>query len=212
VGDHVYVAGGPGLNVCLRECGDVVAIFVTEFTVTWHRDAVQLHWTLSGVDADDEFRVVGRQVGSEWPVPVAQDGYGNVTATDDVAGWVNGEPRNYLLYYRSAGVDWMLLATETIEPTGVALQTGLRNLHPNPFNPATSVCFTVDRAQHVTIAVYDLAGRQIAPLADQVFGSGEHTVHWDGRDDSGRAVSSGTYIVRFEAERRAESRKIMLVR
>jgi len=195
-GDHVYVASGPGLHICLRQCTDVVAVFCSDFTAA----------------DDDEFQVVGRQGVREWHVPYSQNGDGNFSATDGVAGWVNGEPRTYSLYHRTSGADWLLLATETVAREVAVRITGLGNIQPNPFNPHTSVAFTVDRAQHVEIAVYDLSGRRVTLLADQVFGPGEHTTHWDGRDDAGRAAASGTYVVRFVADRRAESRKIMLVR
>jgi len=211
-GDHVYVASGAGLHVCLRQCADVVAVFCTDFTVTCAVEAVHLQWTVSTAADDDEFQIVGQLADQQWHVPYSQHGDGNFSATDDIAGWVNGEPRIYSLYHRTSDDDWLLLATETVEPEVAARTTGLGNIQPNPFNPLTSVSFTVDRAQRVEIAVYDLSGRRVTLLADQVFGPGIHTTHWDGRDSANRAVASGTYVVRFVADRRAESRKIMLVR
>jgi len=175
-------------------------------------DAVHLQWTVTTATDDDEFQVVGRQADQRWHVPYSQNGDGNFSGTDDVTGWVNGESRTYSLYHRTSSADWLLLATETVEREVAVRITGLGNIQPNPFNPHTSVSFTVDKTQHVEIAVYDLSGRRVTLLADQVFNQGEHATHWDGRDGAGRAVASGTYVVRFVADRRAESRKIMLVR
>jgi hypothetical protein len=88
----------------------------------------------------------------------------------------------------------------------------LQSTHPNPFNPRTSIGFTVGQAQQVTIAVYDMTGRRVAVLVDQVVEVGEHHVDWNGVDELGRMVGSGAYLVRLESSEAVESRKIMLVR
>jgi len=84
--------------------------------------------------------------------------------------------------------------------------------HPNPFNPTTTIAFDLDRAQRVTISVFDVQGRLIATVADRTFGSGIQSVTWTGRDNRGRTVPSGTYLVRMETGDGAEARKISLVR
>jgi hypothetical protein len=84
--------------------------------------------------------------------------------------------------------------------------------HPNPFNPRTTISYSVSRPQRITIAVYDMCGRRLALLADQVYGAGSHKVEWDGKDLQGRNVSSGTYLVRMEAEETVETRKVMVLR
>lgn len=69
--------------------------------------------------------------------------------------------------------------------------------HPNPFNPQTDFVFELDRPGHVDLVVYDVAGRRIAALVAGELPSGVHRVHWDGRDDRGRRVGSGTYLARL---------------
>ncbi len=209
---QVFLASMGGLGICLPQCSDVVPVYFSDFTVTSLLDAVHLQWTISNVGDDDEFRIEGRQAGRQWSVPAFSNGDGNFLATDDVAGWIHGDPRTYSLYRRSSGSAWMLLATQSVERVVSARRAGLGPIQPNPFNPKTSVSFRVDHAQQVEIAVYDLSGRRVAVLADQVYGVGEYTTYWDGRDTAGRAVSSGTYMVRFLSDQQMESRKIMLVR
>ncbi|HPU86411.1 MAG TPA: FlgD immunoglobulin-like domain containing protein, partial [Candidatus Latescibacteria bacterium] len=76
---------------------------------------------------------------------------------------------------------------------------------PNPFNPSTTIRFTLTEAGHVTLAVYDVNGRLVRTLvgptasAAQTFPSGPHEVVWDGRDSNGREVASGVYLVRLIA-------------
>ena len=100
----------------------------------------------------------------------------------------------------------------TVPPRASVAMPALSPNYPNPFNPHTTVSFSLDRTQQVTISVYDLTGRQVAVLADQMFGAGTHTTEGKGMDILGQSVSSGTYIVRLETEGYVESQKIMLIR
>jgi DNA-binding beta-propeller fold protein YncE len=85
-------------------------------------------------------------------------------------------------------------------------------VHPNPFNPQTTITLSLEREERATVAVFDLTGRRIAVLADGIFTVGPHPLTWNGRNSQGRAMPSGTYIVRLETESGVEARKVMLVR
>ena len=84
--------------------------------------------------------------------------------------------------------------------------------HPNPFNPTTTIVFDLGQEQRVTINVFDVEGRRISTITNQIFGPGIHSVKWAGRDQQGRTVPSGTYLIQLETEDGAEARKISLVR
>jgi len=94
-------------------------------------------------------------------------------------------------------------------PAGAHLLTAA---YPNPFNPLTMVEFTVSRPRHVTVAVYDTAGRRLAVLTDRDYAGGDHRLVWDGRDGKGRMQNSGVYLVQLVSEEVVESRKITLLR
>lgn len=83
---------------------------------------------------------------------------------------------------------------------------------PNPFNPSTSIWFTLDAPQHVRLSVYDVSGRLVADLADEALPAGSHRREWNGRDDGGRDLASGTYVLVLQTVQSTESRKITLVR
>ncbi|MCK4408946.1 MAG: T9SS type A sorting domain-containing protein, partial [Candidatus Eisenbacteria sp.] len=70
---------------------------------------------------------------------------------------------------------------------------------PNPFNPRTTVEYTVATPGHVTLRVYDLAGRAVRTLVDGDVEVGEHRVVWDGTTDAGQRAASGVYFVRLES-------------
>jgi flagellar hook assembly protein FlgD len=64
----------------------------------------------------------------------------------------------------------------------------------------------------VRLGVYDLQGRLVRTLAERVYAPGEHSVVWDGRDESGSEMPSGLYLYRLEDGRRTQTRKMVLVR
>ena len=83
---------------------------------------------------------------------------------------------------------------------------------PNPFNPQTTIVFALDRQAAVQLDVYDLQGRLVRRLANQVYAAGEHRVVWDGRDQAGADLPSGLYLYRLEDGIKVQARKMMLVR
>ncbi len=70
---------------------------------------------------------------------------------------------------------------------------------PNPFNPRTTIGFTLPQAAPVRLRVFDLAGRLVATLADRSLPAGSYEVPWNGRDTAGRSVASGVYFYQLEA-------------
>lgn len=80
-------------------------------------------------------------------------------------------------------------------PAGFALHPA----YPNPFNPATTVSFTLPEAADVEIAVYSLTGQRLRTVRRSGLAAGEHIWRWEARDRHGRAVSSGVYVVQVQA-------------
>ena len=84
--------------------------------------------------------------------------------------------------------------------------------YPNPFNPQTTLHFSLARSGPVRLDVFDLQGRLVRELVNESLHAGEHGVTWDGRTASGSAAASGTYFARLKAEREQQSIKLMLVK
>ncbi len=83
---------------------------------------------------------------------------------------------------------------------------------PNPFGQRTRVHFELARPEYVTVGVYDISGRRVRMLASGQRASGQHTMSWDGRDDSGRTVAGGVYFLRMITGDARESRPVILMR
>ncbi len=85
----------------------------------------------------------------------------------------------------------------SVESQPVPPQFALSQNHPNPFNPSTTIRYTIPGAGIVYMAVYDVNGRHVRTLVDGVADAGHHTVKWDGLDAAGRPSASGVYICRL---------------
>jgi len=83
---------------------------------------------------------------------------------------------------------------------------------PNPFRLDTRLRFALVEPGRVTIRLFDTGGRAVRTLAAGTWEAGEHSVVWDGRDESGRAVSSGTYFARLSAGGRTTERRVVRIR
>ena len=83
---------------------------------------------------------------------------------------------------------------------------------PNPFNPSTTVRYSTASRTHVWIAVYDVAGRRVRVLVDEVRDPGDYSILWDGRDAGGNALASGVYFIRYHAAGRQFWRKAALLK
>ena len=83
--------------------------------------------------------------------------------------------------------------------------------YPNPFNPMTTVRFELASQQRVHVSVHDAAGKRVRTLDMGTYNAGQHELTWDGRDEAGRGLASGTYLLRLETRDAVESRKLTLV-
>jgi hypothetical protein len=83
---------------------------------------------------------------------------------------------------------------------------------PNPFNSQTTIRFAVPGAAEVDLEVVDVAGRHVRSLLSGLTSPGERTIRWDGRDDGGRLLGSGTYIIRLKVGDLVQGRKVSLLR
>jgi hypothetical protein len=102
-----------------------------------------------------------------------------------------------------------LTAAEAATPTqGVPREFALRQNYPNPFNARTGIRFELPRSGRVYLRVFDVRGRVVRTLVNGDLPPGVHQAHWDARDDGGRRVSSGVYLVKLEAKGFTSTRKI----
>jgi hypothetical protein len=84
--------------------------------------------------------------------------------------------------------------------------------HPNPFNQATKIEFTLAKQGFVNLTVYDLLGRRVGTLASEHLPSGYKFVLWDGKNDRGEDVASGVYFYKLRVGDFSETKRLVLLK
>jgi hypothetical protein len=112
------------------------------------------------------------------------------------------------LYDCSAAIDYVA-SSDAVVP---AQKFVVGSNFPNPFNPSTTIFYTIPQAGHVQIEVYNVRGQMVRKLEDQDQTSGEHSVVWNGLDDIGKAQPSGVYFYRVSFNGQTEIRKMLLLK
>jgi len=151
--------------------------------------------------AEDEilvFRVWRRSDGLELPMA---DWYAEDALT--------GTPLGDQLAYRTDAVTIVRTSASALSTvSGYKLEQNF----PNPFNPETSIRFSLPQAAAVRLVIMNLQGQQMRILVDEQCASGSHTIVWDGRDDDDQPVASGLYIVRMVAGEFTANQKISFIK
>jgi hypothetical protein len=116
-----------------------------------------------------------------------------------------------ILARSTANQDLEALLAETSVPL-LPLSFRLCQNVPNPFNPSTTIRFDLPETGQVRVRVYDIGGRLIRTLIEGELPASSHRVVWDGRDERGQGVASGSYFVRVEAGENVATGRMTLLR
>lgn len=122
---------------------------------------------------------------------------------------------NNNLYIVSGGGIFSInnVTTNIGEPGSIIpLKLSLSQNYPNPFNPSTNIEFKINSPSNVKINIYDINGQLIRNLVDEELSTGVYTTNWDGTDNQGNRISSGTYFYRIEAGTTYDVKKMILLK
>ena len=106
------------------------------------------------------------------------------------------------------GKDTGVQENPSVIPTGYSLAQNF----PNPFNPSTTIGFSLPATTEVKLRVVNMLGQEIATLLNRPCQAGTHQVTWNGLDHSGNAVQSGVYLYKLETEHFTLMNKMLLMR
>ncbi|GAB1468082.1 hypothetical protein MASR2M64_07860 [Candidatus Cloacimonadota bacterium] len=94
----------------------------------------------------------------------------------------------------------------------VAMVPVLERNYPNPFNPTTTLSFSLPSDMVCKLEVYNVRGQKVKTLLNESLQSGRHSIVWDGKDAHGRSVSSGVYFYRLDTPNRTQTPKMLLMK
>jgi len=182
------------------EGAELVAEYVTPDMVAWPAGVAYTHATMG-------YQTVNLGFGMECMA-------GEILPNDDFTSGVSERVdlmANIMEYFGKAPT-----ATPTGAEDGGIFADRLGHARPNPFNPCTTIEYSVAVSGRVTVRVYDLAGRVVRTLVDGDVEPGEHKVVWDGTTDAGLRAASGVYFLKMETAGHSDTfratRKLVLLK
>ena len=87
------------------------------------------------------------------------------------------------------------------------MSASLNGAYPNPFNPTTSISYSVPADMNITLSIFDIRGRLVSQLVNEVQAGGAHSVVWNAADQA-----SGVYVMKLVAGSTVQTQKIMLIK
>ncbi len=112
---------------------------------------------------------------------------------------------------------WILKSTDYVvglaeDKLEVPLKFELSANYPNPFNPSTTIPYSLDETSAIRLSIIDVRGSEVVELLNDHKNAGLYQISWDGRDTQGHSVETGVYFCRLEAGARSEIQKLLLVK
>ena len=173
---------------------------------------VRLRWIVPNTQSSS-FVVQRRTAASSWAnLGQAEAENGSYVRYEDHSVTA-GERYAYRLFVQSptdqgySNEVWVLVPTDAAP---VALR--LDPVYPNPFQTETRLNFAVPQSGSVRLTIFDVRGRLVATVMERALPSGWRSVAWNGRDNSGRSVPSGTYFAKLEQAGKVQMRKLVVAR
>ena len=192
-------------------CQMPTAALLQSFSTDTDAGHVAIRWSLSEIVENVEFRVSRSSGASAATIDenpdIERDGLSFTYLDHDV------EPEGEYSYLVECSDEdgWiMLFDTGRIVIPGV--QLALMPNYPNPFNPSTRITYSVPEPGHVSLKIYDVTGRLVRTLIEELKAPGTYSVSWNGLNDQGRNAATGTYFCRLVTAKRAVTRKMLLAR
>jgi hypothetical protein len=102
--------------------------------------------------------------------------------------------------------------TANDDPGTPVVATELHGNFPNPFNPETTIRYSVKEASPVTIEIYNVKGQLVRTLVSEAKAAGNYNVTWNGRDNNGNAAASGVYFYKMNAGKYSSTKKMIMMK
>jgi hypothetical protein len=191
-----------------EEPGGVVAVRLLSAKAVREKNTVRLAWEV----ASDDEGLAGFRVYREFSGARIRAGSGEIITGGPQYSWLDTDPPAYAFRYWLLAID-RSGATTWLGPIAVTGTEGRMRLvaSPNPFRNQTRLQVEVLEAGRVTLRVIDLSGRDVRTLLYGAALPGTTETVWDGRDNGGRRVSPGQYLIVATQTGRVQSTKILLL-
>jgi predicted outer membrane repeat protein len=183
-------------QVGIEEAGDT-------FGAEWVNGTVHFGWESRSDLGSSHYRVTRSSLESpqsEVEIPYSVEPVGHYVGQDTELVPRENIHYEYRLYLISEAGEKFLLAEVVLDPPPRVLTIGKVGAWPNPFNPQTTIHFELGATQKIKVDIYGIDGRRVRTLAHQTLPPGPQDLLWNGRDNNGRIMASGPYVVIVSGE------------
>jgi hypothetical protein len=187
------------------------SVLITSFTAKAVEFAVELTWDLRSDEQVKGFRIYRSSGEAEARESVHS---GDVIPAEERT-FVDKSVRSAHLYEYTLVVvlaDNSEISSPAVKIKTEAYKLTLNQNHPNPFNPVTKITFVLPQRIHTNLSIYNVEGKLVRKLVDEVLDEGFKEYVWDGKDSRGTALSSGVYFYRLRAGKDILTKKMVLLK
>ena len=109
-------------------------------------------------------------------------------------------------------IDYIVVNPVSAQGDIVILTTKLFGNYPNPFNPTTTINYSLKENSKVSLNIYNIKGQKVKQLVSDQLPAGQHSVIWNGKDDNDKTVSSGMYLYKLKIGNYEKTKKMILMK
>ena len=194
---------------------NITPVELTSFTGTVSQDGVLLNWTTATELNNQGFDIERSTSVQTWEKIGYVPGFGTTTESKSYSFLdQNVTTGTYSYRLRQIDFDGTVNYSDEIEVVADFTPSNfeLSQNYPNPFNPSTTIEFQVPQASDVNIIIYDMLGQEVKSLFAGQIQAGNYSVEWDGLNNSGSKMSSGSYIYRMTAGEFIDTKEMILLK
>ncbi len=116
--------------------------------------------------------------------------------------------------YGSNSIDYIQIIPSSIQQESINIGDRFKLFHnyPNPFNPETNISYQLAQQDKVTITIFNSLGQKVKTLLDENQSQGYYSITWDGKNETGRTMSSGVYFYQLKTNSKIEMKKMIMIK
>jgi len=195
--------------------GTPLPVELTLFTANANNEEVVLDWETVTEVNNYGFMIERKQKNVNWKELGFVEGHGNSNSPKNYSYIDNLTYQNNKIFYRLKQIDndGTYEYSKTIEVNFKApTKFNLSQNYPNPFNPTTTIKYSIPENSRVNITIYNSLGQLVTTLVNENQNRGNYNITWNGKDQYGNTVSSGTYLYKFNANNFTKTNHMLFIK
>lgn len=211
-GKKLWVTDWANNRVLRYDISSLVPVELSSFFASVTLNNVELNWTTATETNNFGFSVERRSEDSEFEEIGFVKGNGTSTLINSYS-FIDSKPLSGVVYYRlkQIDLDGSINYSNEVLADNTGLIEGFRLLgnYPNPFNPSTTISFTLTEKENVRVLVRDILGSEVVEIFNGIASPGINRLQWNGTNSMGQTVNSGVYFYTVEVNNKVYSGKMI---